>query len=168
MYSYEVLQKSGRTSTDSSQCQLRGAKYPSPRKLGIGVLGYLLVDIGVETALGANCRQVLLRLASSAPEKLSAKCTLCSFNWSTPRCTWSWVGEVLPLFRRTSSRVFFSFVLIWVFEYCHFFKKFFHNLIFSDVTIWVWGFVIIWVLSQFEFLSFVTIWVFEFCHNFSF
>ena len=62
----------------------RFAKYPSPRKLGIGVLGYLLVDIGVETALGALCRQVLLRLASSAPENLSAKCTSCSFNSSTP------------------------------------------------------------------------------------
>ena len=32
----------------------------------------------------ALCRQVLLRLASSAPENLSAKCTSCSFNSSTP------------------------------------------------------------------------------------
>ena len=63
----------------------RSAKYPSPRKLGIGVLGHLLVDIGIETALGALCRQVLLRLASSAPENLSAKCTSCSFNSSTPK-----------------------------------------------------------------------------------
>ena len=28
----------------------RFTKYPSPRKLGIGVLGYLLIDIGVQTA----------------------------------------------------------------------------------------------------------------------
>ena len=55
-----------------------------PHKLGIGVLGYLLVDIGVETALGALCRQVLLRLASSALENLSAKWTSCSLNSSTP------------------------------------------------------------------------------------
>ena len=41
-------------------------------------------DIGVETALGAVYRQVLLRLASSALENLSAKCTSCSFNSSTP------------------------------------------------------------------------------------
>ena len=58
--------------------------YPSPPKLGIGVLGYPLVDIGVETALDALCRQVFLRLTGSAPENLFAKCTLCSFNSSTP------------------------------------------------------------------------------------
>ena len=77
MYSHEVLQKRGKTLTDSSKCKLGG-------KFGIGVLGYLLVDIGVKTTLGALCRQVLLRLASSAPEKLSAKCPSCSFNSSRP------------------------------------------------------------------------------------
>ena len=51
----------------------------------MGVLGFLLVDIGVETALDALCEQVILRLASSALENLSAKCTLCSFNSSTPK-----------------------------------------------------------------------------------
>ena len=67
MYSHKVLQKRGRTSTDSSKCQLGdNPSTPPPCKLGIGVLGHLL------------------NLASSAPEKLSAKCTLCSFNSSTP------------------------------------------------------------------------------------
>ena len=61
------------------------AKYPSPRKLGIGVLGYLLVDIVVETTLGALWRQVLFRLANLAWENLFAKCTSCSFNSSTPK-----------------------------------------------------------------------------------
>ena len=62
----------------------KSVKYPLSRKLGIRVLGYLLIDIGVETAIGSLCRQVLLLLASSALENLSAKCTLCSFNSSTP------------------------------------------------------------------------------------
>ena len=101
----------------------RFAKYPSPRKLGIGVLGYLFVDIGFETALEALFKQVLLSLASSASENLFEKCTSCSFNSSTPdSClsspldwwtwlgwwTWGRVGEVLPLFRRTSSRGLFQ------------------------------------------------------------
>ena len=102
---------------------------PSTPHLASSASGYLATSsltLGVETALGALWRQVLLRLASSAPENLSAKCTSCSFNTSTVefmfeftsprklglvnsehelRCTWSWVGEVLPLFRRTSSKV---------------------------------------------------------------
>ena len=64
---------------------LMSTKYPNVNqvpKLSIGVLGYLHIDIGVETALGAFCRQVLLRLASSAPQNLSAKC---SFKSSTPK-----------------------------------------------------------------------------------
>ena len=36
------------------------------------------------TVFGALCRQVLLRLASSAPENLLVKCTLCNFNSKTP------------------------------------------------------------------------------------
>ena len=46
----------------------RFSKYPSPRKLNIGVLGYLLIDIGVEAPLSALCRQFLLSLASLALE----------------------------------------------------------------------------------------------------
>ena len=63
----------------------RWAKYPLPFKLGIGVLGYLLFDIGVENALRSLCRQALLRLASSAPQNFSAKCSSCSFNSSKPK-----------------------------------------------------------------------------------
>ena len=62
----------------------RFAMYPSPCKLGIRVLGYLLVYIGLETALSALCRQVLISLASTVSDNLSDKCTLCSFNSSTP------------------------------------------------------------------------------------
>ena len=62
----------------------RFAKYPSPCKLDIGVLGYLFVDIGFETALEALFKQVLLSLASSALENLYEKCASCSFNSSTP------------------------------------------------------------------------------------
>ena len=102
---------------------------PSTPRLASSSSGYLATSsltLGVETALGALCRQVLLRLTNSAPENLSAKCTSCSFNTSTPkfmfeftsprklgsvnsehelRCTRRWVGEVLPLFRRTSYSV---------------------------------------------------------------
>ena len=65
--------------TDGNPCVLYRI-YP---KLGIGVLGYLLIDIGVETALGSLWRRVLLCVASSAPVNLSAKCASCSFNSST-------------------------------------------------------------------------------------
>ena len=61
---------------------------PSTPRLASSASGYLATSsltLGVETALGALCRQVLLRLASSAPENLSAKCTSCSFNTSTPK-----------------------------------------------------------------------------------
>ena len=47
---------------------------PSPRKLGTGVLGYLLVDIGVETALGALCTPLQARLQRTRLQ--SASCSV--------------------------------------------------------------------------------------------
>ena len=67
--------------TDSGPMSTRRqAKYTSPRKLGFGVLGCLLVDIGLKLHSGALCSRVILRLASSAPDDSTAKCTSCSFN----------------------------------------------------------------------------------------
>ena len=54
-------------------------------KLGLRVLGYSYLGIGVETALSELWRQVLIRLASLASENLSLKWRFCSFNLSTPK-----------------------------------------------------------------------------------
>ena len=51
---------------------------------GTSEKGESFTDIGVEAPIDALYIQVLLSLASSAAENLSAKCTSCSFNSSTP------------------------------------------------------------------------------------
>ena len=90
----------------------------------IRVLGYLLVDIWVETALGPIRRQVPVPLTSSALDTFSAKCTLCSFNSSTSKLVFEYTSPcklglcicqltqvylklswwMSPLFRRTSAK----------------------------------------------------------------
>ena len=74
VYSYEVL-----------QCHLGGK--PSTPRLTNSASGTWLSPCWHwgRNCTGALCRQVLLRLASSAPGNLSAKCTSCSFNSSKPK-----------------------------------------------------------------------------------
>ena len=52
--------------------------YPSPHKLGVGVLGYLFLGIGVATAIGVFSGQVLLSLPISVLENSSANFVSCS------------------------------------------------------------------------------------------
>ena len=79
VYLYKVIQKRGKTFTDSSQCQL-GCKPITPC-FASSALGYLATS---ELTLGLKLYLVFLCVASSVLENLSAKCTLCSFNSNTP------------------------------------------------------------------------------------
>ena len=66
------------------------AKIVLPRKLGIRVHGYLFVDIRVETAIAALCRQVPLSLTSTALESLFAKC-----KWMMLISLGKWEHEII-------------------------------------------------------------------------
>ena len=88
----------------------RLAKYPSPRKLGIRISGYLLVYIVVETAL--NFEKIVSRVHIMQFQikytwvhvqihlSLQARIRVVK---NKLRCTWNWFDEKLPLFQRTSS-----------------------------------------------------------------
>ena len=99
-----------------------GRKWDFWPGLSLGSEGSGISKLGLDFQLAL----VFLSLASSASENLSALCTLCSFKSSTPkymfeftsprklrsvkpkhelRYTRGRVGEVLPLFSRTSSKV---------------------------------------------------------------
>ena len=89
MYSFEAPQKLQTThpNVNSEACQV---PLPSQaRHLGT------CLNIGSGNALGALCRQVLLSLASSASKNLSSKCTLCSFNSSTPKFMFQYTNPSL-------------------------------------------------------------------------
>ena len=123
---YELLQKRWRTSTDSSQCQLGGK--PSTPRLASSALGYLATSFWL---WGWNYTRCTFQ-TSFPPQctlgsgELVCKVHLVQFQLKYTQVhvwvhlslqawidvlkhelgyTWSWVGEVLPLLRITSSRV---------------------------------------------------------------